>query len=111
MMLQKGNSFRCSLKLRKQTWSVFKKTKLKSCSKGLLRSLASSSFLDWVASCLEGAFGGVVILWDTRVVQLVGMEESSYTLSCRFKNCANDFCCICMGMGAIREACEEIHGA
>ena len=35
----------------------------------------------WVASCSEGASGEMVILWDTRVVQLVNMEESSYTLS------------------------------
>ena len=54
--------------------------------------------MDWVASCSEGASGGVVILWDTTVVQLVGMEESSYTLSCRFKNYADDFCWIFTGI-------------
>ena len=73
-------------------------TKWKSCSKGLVWRLVSNNFVDWVASCFEGASGGVVILWDTRVVQLVVMEESSYTLSCRLRNCANDFCWIFMGI-------------
>ena len=54
--------------------------------------------MNWVASCFEGASEGVVILWDTRVVQLVGMEESSYTLSCRFRNCADDFYWIFTGI-------------
>ena len=58
----------------------------------------SNNFVDWVASCSEGASGGVVMLWDTRVVQLVGMEESNYTLSCRFRNCADDFCWIFTGI-------------
>ena len=97
-MLQKGNSLRCSLKLRKQTCSVSKKLKWKSCSKGLVRSLAFSNFVYWVASCSKGASGGVVILWDTRVVQLVGME-SSYTLSCRFRTRVDDFCWIFTGPG------------
>ena len=66
--------------------------------------------MDWVASCFEGASGGVVILWDTRVVQLVGMEESSYTLSCGFRNCANDFYWIFTGIyrPTNREARENL---
>ena len=47
--------------------------------------------MDWVASCSEGASGGIVIVWDTRVVQLVGHEESSHTLSCSFRNYGDDF--------------------
>ena len=82
------------LKTQKAYVICIQETKWKSCSTGLVQSLVSSNFVDWVASCSEGAFGGVVILWDTRVVQLVGMEEISYTLSCRFINRAKDFCWI-----------------
>ena len=56
------------LKTQKADVVCIQETKWKSCSKGLVRSLAPSSFVDWVASCYEGASGGVVILWDTRVV-------------------------------------------
>ena len=65
-----------------------------------------------------------MILWDSRVVQLIGVEESSYNLSCRFKNCGDDFTWIftriygptkrelreelCEDLGAIR-GCWEGH--
>ena len=71
------------LKTQKADVIRIQETKWKSCSKGLVRSLMSSNFVDWVASCSKGASRGVVILRDTRVVQLVGMEESNYTLSYR----------------------------
>ena len=79
------------LKTQKADMVCIQETKYKSCSKGLARSLVPSSFVDWVASCSKSTSRGVVILWDTRAVQLVGMEESSYTLSCRFRNCVDDF--------------------
>ena len=66
-------------------------TKWKDCSKGVVRSLATSRFIDWAAS------GGMVILWDKRVVQLIGLEESSYTLSCRFRNCEDNFIWVSIG--------------
>ena len=50
--------------------------------------------MDWVTSCSEGASGGIVILWDTIVVQLIWVEENSHTLSCRFRNCVDEFCWI-----------------
>ena len=50
-----------------------------------------SRYVDWVASCYERAFGGIVILWDSRVVQLIRVEERSFTLSCGFKNRGDDF--------------------
>ena len=74
------------LKTQKADVVCIRETKWKSYSKGIIRSLASSRFVDWVASCSEGASEEIVILWDTRVVQLVRVEESSYTLSCRFRN-------------------------
>ena len=39
-----------------------------------------------------------MILWDTKVVQLIGVEESNYTLSYRFKNCVDDFSWIFIGI-------------
>ena len=72
------------LKTQKADVVCIQETRWKDCSKRIIRSLASSRFVDWTASCSEGASGGIVILWYTRVVQLVGVEESSYSLSCRF---------------------------
>ena len=39
----------------------------------------------------EGSIRGIVILWDTRVIQLVGVEESSHMLSCIFRNSVDEF--------------------
>ena len=69
------------LKTQKANMICIKETKWKCFSKGIIQSLASSRFMDRVASCSEGASGDMVILWDTRLVLLVDMEESSYTLS------------------------------
>ena len=74
----------------------------------LIRSLAPSRFVDWVASCPEGASGGIVIVWDTRAVQLVGHEESSHTLSCRFRNYGDDFFLVFIGIyGPIKSELSE----
>ena len=42
-------------------------------------------------SCSEGTIGGIVILWDTGVIQIVRVEESSHMLSYRFRNCVDEF--------------------
>ena len=79
------------LKTQKVDVVCLQETKWKSGSRMLIRSLVPSRFVDWVASCSEGASGTIVIMWDTRVVQLVGHEESSNILSCRFRSCRDDF--------------------
>ena len=79
------------LKTHKADVVCIQETKWRSSPNGIIRSLASSRYVDLVTSCFEGASGGIVILWDSRVAQLIGVEESSFTLSCRFKNCGDDF--------------------
>lgn len=64
----------------------------------LTRSLYTNRFLDWMATCAEGALSGIFILWDNRLLQLEGSEESNYTLSCRFKNVDDDFCWVFPGV-------------
>ena len=36
-------------------------------------------------------FKGGAVFWDNRVLQLVEMEVGNYSVSCRFKNCEDDF--------------------
>lgn len=40
---------------------------------------------------VRGAFGGVLVFWDNKVLELVGREEGEYLISCRFKNCEDGF--------------------
>lgn len=33
----------------------------------------------------QGAFGGILIFWDSRSMQLLDKEEGLFSLSCKFK--------------------------
>ncbi|KAF5479667.1 hypothetical protein F2P56_000468 [Juglans regia] len=46
-------------------------TKLKLISRRIIRSLWSNIYVDWVYLVSSGASGGVVIMWDRRVVEKV----------------------------------------
>ena len=48
-------------------------------------------FLEWGALNARGAAGGVVVYWDSRVLELMGMEVGLFSISCRFKNCEDGF--------------------
>ena len=61
-------------------------TKLKEMTEGLIRSLGVGSYLD-CASISEVGASDIVVFWDSRVFQLIGKEESQYTISCRFRTC------------------------
>ena len=57
-------------------------TKLKGTSSELVRSLGVGGFIKWASVDALGASGGILIMWDSRVFQLLEKEESQYTLSC-----------------------------
>ena len=46
----------------------------------------------------RGAVGGVVVFWDNRVLELVGMEVGLFSISCRFKSCEDGFLWIFTGV-------------
>ena len=60
-------------------------------TRGLIRSLGVGRYLDWASISVVGALGGIVVLWDSRVFQLIGKEESQYTISCRFRTFDENF--------------------
>ena len=37
------------------------------------------------------ATGGIVVLWDNRVLELVDLENGVFSISCHFKNCEDGF--------------------
>ena len=66
-------------------------TKMAEMSLGVVRSLGVGRFLEWGALNARGAAGGVVVCWDNRVLELMGMEVGLFSISCRFKNCEDGF--------------------
>ena len=63
--------------------------KIQEMSQSLARSLGVGRYLGWGAINARGASGGVIVLWDTKAVQLIGMEGGQFTISCLFKGCDN----------------------
>ncbi|KAL4614544.1 hypothetical protein ACB092_07G061100, partial [Castanea dentata] len=46
-------------------------TKLEWVTRGLVRSIWSCPFIDWLYLGSEGASGGILLLWDRRVVEKI----------------------------------------
>ncbi|RVW51826.1 hypothetical protein CK203_085751 [Vitis vinifera] len=65
--------------------------KFKICPRGIVHSFGVGRFLGWGAMGARGATGGVVVFWDNRVLELVGMEVGIFSILCRFKNCEDGF--------------------
>ena len=78
-------------KMQKVNLMCLQETKLKGVTRGLIKSLSVGRFLDWTACNVVGALGGILILWDSRVLQLLEIEEGQFSLSCKFQNCEDDF--------------------
>ncbi|RVW30380.1 Transposon TX1 uncharacterized 149 kDa protein [Vitis vinifera] len=66
-------------------------TKIQEMSQGVIHSLGVGRFLGWGAVDARGAAGGVVVFWDKRVLELVGLEVGIFSISCHFKNYEDGF--------------------
>ena len=96
------------LKSQKVDVVCLKETKLKDLSRGTLRSLAVGRYMEWATTYSEGASEGILIMWDNRVLQLVGVEESCFTLSCKFRNSEDNFTWVFTGVyGAVKKEQRE----
>ena len=54
---------------------IYLQKTMKKVSCGLIRSLGVGRFVDWATSNVMGASGGILIFWDSRVLQLLEVEE------------------------------------
>ncbi|RVX14869.1 hypothetical protein CK203_012174 [Vitis vinifera] len=52
----------------------------------MVRTLGPGRFLDWKVLNAKGAAGGVIICWDKRSLEILGVEEGQFSISCRFRN-------------------------
>ena len=73
-------------------------TKMQEMSKMIVRSLGVGRCLDWKVLNSRGASSGVLVLWDKKVLQLLEAEVGNFSVSCRFKNCEDDFCWLFFGV-------------
>ena len=54
--------------------------KMSQMSLGVVRSLGVGRFLEWGVLNARGAVGGVLVFWDNRVLELVGMEVGLFSI-------------------------------
>ena len=79
------------IKLQRVDLVCLQETKIQDISQKVVHNLGVGRFLGWGAVSARGAAGGVVVFWDNRVLELVGMEVGLFSISCRFKNCEDGF--------------------
>lgn len=65
--------------------------------------------MEWGALNLWGSVGGILVFWDSRVLELIGMEIGAFSISCLFKNCEDGFCWVFTGVyGPLDRRAREV---
>ena len=86
------------LRIQRADLVCLQETKCKLMSDSVLRSLGCGRFVNWGSVHSRGQAGGILVFWDCRVLQLLEMETWQYSISCRFKNCNDNFIWIFTGV-------------
>ena len=78
-----------------RTWRAdivcLQETKFEWVTRGLVRSLWSCPYIDWLYLGSEGASSGILLMWDRRVVEKIEEAVGHFSISCRFKNVSDQF--------------------
>uniref|UniRef100_A0A2N9HVH9 Elongation factor P C-terminal domain-containing protein n=1 Tax=Fagus sylvatica TaxID=28930 RepID=A0A2N9HVH9_FAGSY len=61
-------------------------TKLEFIDRGIIRSLWGIQHVDWLYLGSDGASGGILIMWDRRVVAMTDSAVGHFSISCKFRN-------------------------
>ena len=80
-----------SLRMWKGDVVCLQETKMETISTGVVRSIWGSPFVGWDFQAAEGASGGMLLMWDKRVMEQLDVAKGEFTLSCKFK-CVEDEC-------------------
>ena len=71
---------------------------MKEMSDKIVRSLGIGRNLGWVSLDARGSTGGVLVMWDKKVLEGLEAEVGSFSISCRFKNCEEGFVWVFSGL-------------
>ncbi len=76
-------------------WGVnviyLQETKLYIITKGIFRSLWGIQHVDWSYLGSEGAFRGIVLMWDRRVVEKVDEAVGLFSVSCKLRSIVDQY--------------------
>jgi hypothetical protein len=66
-------------------------TKMEFISSSFVRFLWSCAYADWCFVASKGALGGILFMWDRRVVTKIEVCVGDYVAACSFKNVEDEF--------------------
>jgi hypothetical protein len=66
-------------------------TKLEIISNNIVRSLWGCQFVDWCYAASCGASGGIMLMWDKRLVEKIEVYVGEFVLAYSFRSVADDF--------------------
>ncbi|KAG6649501.1 hypothetical protein CIPAW_07G216700 [Carya illinoinensis] len=66
-------------------------TKLKFITRRLIRSIRSCPYVDWAYLASDGDSGGVLVMWDRRMMEKIEEFIGEFTLACSFKSVEDNF--------------------
>ncbi|KAG6663989.1 hypothetical protein CIPAW_02G060000 [Carya illinoinensis] len=66
-------------------------TKLKYVDRNIIRSLWNCTYAGWTSLPSKGASGGIIVMWDKRVVDLVEESVDEFVVACSFKSLEDGF--------------------
>ena len=86
--------------IRSQRVDLFclQETKIQTLSEGLVRSLGSGRWSNWVALDALRSAGGMLVCWDKRSLEVMETEVGKFSVSCRIRNVENGLTWIFTGV-------------
>jgi hypothetical protein len=87
--LNKHFQVRHLLKLWKADIVCLQETKLELVTKGLVRNIWGIHHVDWLYLGSMGASGGILLMWDSRVVEKIDDAVGNFSVSCKFRSVVN----------------------
>jgi hypothetical protein len=70
---------------------LLQETKLEHISRRDVISVWGCPYVDWCYVAAIGAAGGILLMWDKRVVSRLDMEVGDYVAACSFMNVVDGF--------------------
>ena len=79
-------------------------TKLDSLDRRLIRSIWGNSYVDWAVLDAVGTAGGILLLWDKRVVEKIDFFVGRFSVSCLWRGVCDGFTWV--GTGLYGPTCD-----
>ncbi len=79
------------IRLWKADLICLQETKMGYFDRKLIKSLWGSPHVDWISLGSNGASGGILLMWDKKVLEKIDEVHGYFSLSCKFRTVASQF--------------------